>query len=347
MTLAELASRTPIDGEEWVGAVSVQLAALREGATRNGKAYLEVEIADGTATEKFKVWADAPHRDECDDFQVGDFVSLDAVFRRNQFGLSVDRAHLRPLSADQKAELLAGTPERRAFLDGEYQAIVDAIAAVADPRLRLLSQTFLEQHGEKFRRAAAARDYHHARRGGLVEHVAQMIRGGQALRAVYPHLNWDLVVVGVLFHDCGKLWENDYAGDGFVMPFTMRGELLGHITVGIEVANALWRSLAERDEFKVPAVPPAEQVRLHLLHLIASHHGQREYGAPVTPRTSEGWALHYLDNLDARVEMLRSAYAEKAQIAPGIYERRMPLEGHPVAPLPAYVPPVDVPKEEA
>jgi 3'-5' exoribonuclease len=339
MTLAELAQRTPVDGEEWVGAISVQLSALRESATRNGKAFLDVEIADGTATEKFKVWADAPHRDECDDFQAGDFVSLEAVFRRNHFGLNIDRARLLPLSADEKAELLAGTPERRAFLDAEYQAIAGAVAAIADPRLRLLCQTFLDQHGEKFRRAAAARDYHHARRGGLVEHVAQMIRGAQALRTVYPHLHWDLVVAGVLFHDCGKLWENDYAGDGFVMPFTLRGELLGHISVGIEVANALWRALAERDEFKLPATPPAEQVRLHLLHLIASHHGQREFGAPVTPRTAEAWALHQLDNLDARIEMIRSAYAEKPQIAPGIHERRMPLEGHPVTALGAYLPP--------
>jgi 3'-5' exoribonuclease len=327
--------RTPSDGGEWIGTVSCQIAAARPGTTRNGKPYVEFEITDGTASDKFKLWNDSPSYDAAEDFQAGDFVAIDAMFRRNQFGLNVDRAHFRPLSADETAGLLAGTPERRAFLAAEYASIVEAVATFEDPRLRLLCQAFLSQYGERFQRAAAARDYHHARRGGLLEHTAQMMRGARGLRPVYPHLHWDLVQAGALLHDCGKLWENDYQAEGFVMPHTLMGELLGHISIGIEVVNALWRTLHDKEEFKAatPDASSAEQVRLHLLHLIASHHGQREYGAPVTPRTAEGWALHYLDNLDARVEMLRAAYAEKPQLAPGIYERRMPLEGHPVSSL--------------
>ncbi|MDE1170319.1 MAG: HD domain-containing protein [Verrucomicrobium sp.] len=339
MTFRELLLAAPADGTEWSGGLACQVAAARPGTTKTGKPYLELELADGTGAERIKLWSDAPAYEEAQGLRPGAFLWVEAVFRRNGFGLNPDRLHFRPLSEEESAALLAGTPERRDFLAGELAYIEEAAASLADPRLRVLCQVFFSQYGERFARAAAARDFHHARRGGLVEHVAQMLRGAAALAPVYPRLNWDLVRAGVLFHDCGKLWENDYAAEGFVMPYTQIGELLGHIPVGMELVNALWRTVAEREEFTQAATPSAEQVKLHLLHLIASHHGQREFGAPVTPRTPEAWALHYLDNLDAKLEMLRSAYEEKAEIAPGIFDRRPPLEGRPVRSLAAYVPP--------
>ena len=142
------------------------------------------------------------------------------------------------------------------------------------------------------------------------------------------------MLTGVLFHDVGKLWELDYQPQGFVSPMTTIGELLGHITIGIELVNKLWRGLESNPEFTLPLQPPREMVREHLLHLIASHHGQKEYGAPVTPRTPEAWMLHHIDNIDAHLEMLSQTYAEKTQITPGIYDYRRPLEGRAVAPLP-------------
>jgi 3'-5' exoribonuclease len=160
-----------------------------------------------------------------------------------------------------------------------------------------------------------------------------MMRTGSALTAVYQNLNWDLVISGILFHDCGKLWELDYQPMGFHCPMTVIGELLGHITVGIEVVNRIWRTIDHLPEFQEPGTPPKEQVREHLLHLIASHHGQKEYGAPVTPRTPEAWMLHHIDNMDAYQEMSQQTYREKGQLAPGIYEPRRPLEGRAVAPL--------------
>jgi 3'-5' exoribonuclease len=130
----------------------------------------------------------------------------------------------------------------------------------------------------------------------------------------------------------------DYQPQGFVSPMTTIGELLGHITIGIELVNKLWRILETNAEFTAPAQPPRETVREHLLHLIASHHGQKEYGAPVTPRTPEAWILHHIDNIDAHLEMLNQTYAEKTQVATGIYDYRRPLEGRAVAPLPKWAP---------
>lgn len=337
MTLQEIAKATLADGSAIKAEVPCQVAKVRENVTKAGKPYLELEISDGTATEKFKIWEDNDAYDACHDLQDGDCVRLDASFWRNQYGLNVDRLRVRLLEKQEITDLFAGTPERRAALERDWTDVTAMVEAIKDPRLRLLAQTYLQEYGEKFRRAAAARDYHHARRGGLLEHTAQMLRAGDALKAVYPGLNWDLVRAGLLFHDCGKLWELDYQAQGFISPMTTIGELLGHITIGIELVNKLWRGLETNPEFAAVTQPPREAVREHLLHLIASHHGQKEYGAPVTPRTPEAWMLHHIDNIDAHLEMLAQTYAEKAQSSPGIYDYRRPLEGRAVAPLPKWV----------
>ena len=78
----------------------------------------------------------------------------------------------------------------------------------------LLCEDVLNEWGDRFRRTAAARNYHHARRGGLVEHTAQMMRVAKEIAPLYPQLNLDLLLAGILFHDSGKLWENRSAGNG-------------------------------------------------------------------------------------------------------------------------------------
>jgi 3'-5' exoribonuclease len=113
--------------------------------------------------------------------------------------------------------------------------------------------------------------------------------------------------------------------------------MLGHIPLGIELVNKLWKDLldtADADEWK-KLNPSTEMTRLHLLHLIGSHHGQYEFGSPVLPRTPEAFALHYIDNLDAKLEMLRDVYSQANEIAPGIYDRVFPLSTNLVKPLPS------------
>src|SRR6201995_2567502 len=81
--------------------------------------------------------------------------------------------------------------------------------------------------------------------------------------------------------------------------------------------------------------PPSEDVRLHLLHLLAAHHGDLQFGSPVVSKTPEAWALHYVDNLDAKMEMMAAAYQGKA-LAPRVFERHWPLPGNVVTPLPRF-----------
>jgi 3'-5' exoribonuclease len=162
-----------------------------------------------------------------------------------------------------------------------------------------------------------------------------MMRSAVAIAGAYQTLNLDLLVTGVLFHDCGKLWENQMPAEGFSMPFHEHGEMLGHITIGIELVNSLWRRIQQKEEFANwhGLEPASEDVRLHLLHLVAAHHGELQFGSPVVPKTPEAWALHHIDNMDAKLEMMRAAYITSRHVAPRIQEKAWPLPGNLVHPL--------------
>ena len=158
-----------------------------------------------------------------------------------------------------------------------------------------------------------------------------MMESALALCTVYPELHRDLLIAGVLFHDTGKLWETCPPERGFGIESEPRGELLGHLSIGIELVNTIWRDLPKEDWESL--VPASEDVRLHLLHLVASHHGQLEFGSPVLPKTPEAALLHFVDNIDARMEMFIAAYASGSAGQNGQREWVRPLGVTPVTPL--------------
>jgi len=165
----------------------------------------------------------------------------------------------------------------------------------------------------------------------LVEHVAQMMRDADAICGVRPTLDRDLLLAGVLFHDSGKLWENIYEEEGFSMPYSETAELLGHIAMGVELISILWRKI-ERPDWQT-LEPSSDRVRRHLQHLVLSHHGEIAFGSPVVPKTPEAAALHYLDNLDAKLEMFAQGYKHAAKLGANVQERVRPLTGNLIAPL--------------
>lgn len=318
--------------------VLAQLQAKVPKVTKNNKPYLELVFADSTGNFSLKVWSDSAAYHAVENLEEGVVLRLEGRWTMSPYGL--ESRDLDMTAADEAAceEFFAGDPELREKQDRDYATIKQLCSSISDPRLLALCEAFFDQFGEHFRRTAAAKKNHHARRGGLVEHVAQMMRSADALGAVYEELNRDLLLAGVLFHDCGKLWENSYPKQGFAQRQNLVGEMMGHIPLGIELVNKLWHEVAESEEGQgwEELTPNSDEVRLHLLHLIGSHHGQHEFGSPVLPRTPEAFALHFIDNLDAKLEMVRDAYARQPEAAPGIYERMFPLPANLVKPLDSF-----------
>jgi len=328
MTLTEI--RRAAQNGAVLARVHVQVESAAPKLTREQQPYCELALADACARMTLRVWSDHPAYKTCSALTGHEFIELTAEFHtHSQYGLEARKWTVRPVTDQEKVELLRGPADLRAKQNEDSEFIEKSIEIINDPRLRVLCEAFLKEWGDRFRRTAAARNYHHARRGGLVEHTAQMMRVAKEIAPLYPQLNLDLLLAGILFHDSGKLWENALSENGFVMNYDERGELIGHISIGLELVNALWRRLsAENAEAWKNFVPASEDVRLHLLHLIGAHHGELEFGSPVAPKTPEAMALHYIDNLDARLEMFAAGYTTAKPLAGRIFDRVRPLPGN-------------------
>ena len=149
----------------------------RKRATANpsGKSIL----ADAEAKITLRAWSDSPGFPACDKLAAGAFLEVTGEFAHNgAYGVDAKRWTCRELTPPEREVLLGGSPALREKQAADFRCIAESVEAIADPRLLRLSRMFLDEFGPRFRRAAAARGNHHARRGGLVEHVAQMIRSG-------------------------------------------------------------------------------------------------------------------------------------------------------------------------
>jgi 3'-5' exoribonuclease len=327
MTLSEI--RRGAQSGPVTARVHVQVESAVSELTREQQPYCKLGLADACDRMTLRVWSDHPAYKTCSALQGEEFMEVTGEFFQSQYGMDARKWTVRPLTSDERNALLEGPQELREKQARDFEFIKKSCADLRDPRLRLLCEAFLNEWGDRFRRTAAARNYHHARRGGLVEHTAQMMRTAFALAPLYPELHVDLLIAGILFHDSGKLWENQLPENGFIMGFDERGELMGHISIGLELVNALWRKLiAEHDSAWKNFLPPSEDVRLHLLHLIGAHHGEPQFGSPVSPKTPEAMALHYIDNLDARLEMFAAGYTTAKPLGERIFDRVRPLPGN-------------------
>jgi 3'-5' exoribonuclease len=159
------------------------------------------------------------------------------------------------------------------------RAVLDVVWADADLMAALV-------------RAPAAEKLHHAYLGGLLEHTLSMAEAAVLLSKHYPKLDRDLLLVGVLWHDIGKTRELHYAES---FGYTDSGKLVGHIVQGVLMLEEKIR------EVRAAGTEFPETLAHVLRHLILAHHGEHAFGSPKLPMTAEALALHYLDNLDAKL----------------------------------------------
>ena len=156
--------------------VHVQVESVAPRLTREQQPYCELTLADACDRMTLRVWSDHPAYKTCSALTNQDFIELTAEFYQSQYGLDARKWTVRPLTEQEKNELLQGPADLRAKQAADWEFITETIQRILDPRLSGLCEAFLKEWGDRFRRTAAARNYHHARRGGLVEHTAQMMR---------------------------------------------------------------------------------------------------------------------------------------------------------------------------
>ena len=150
-----------------------------------------------------------------------------------------------------------------------------------------------------YRNAPAAKTLHHAYIGGLLDHVVSLFRSSDLICRNYPQINRDLLLTGVFLHDIGKIHELTYNRS---FTYSTKGQLLGHMIIELEMLQAKLAFL--------PGFP--EELKTLIEHLIISHHGQYEFGSPKLPMFPEALMLHYLDDLDSKMEAMRAHFEREA-----------------------------------
>jgi 3'-5' exoribonuclease len=268
---------------------------------RGGDLFVALSLQDKTGQIKGRILKEVEGlRDE---FDAGDFVKVQG--RTNVFNgrvqLVIER--IRRINPDQdKAQgfreedclLCASRP-----LEEMWSELEEVIQHVQDPHIRELLRRITTEHAEKLRIWPAAQTVHHAYRSGFLEHILSVARSALTLGAAYG-ANPDLLTAGALLHDIGKLQELDYDR---VTSYSREGNLVGHVTLGAIMVR-----------MGMSAIPEFPDVlRTQIEHMIVSHHGRKEFGAPVEPMTLEALILSAADDLDAKINQVKQALAEEGE----------------------------------
>jgi 3'-5' exoribonuclease len=245
--------------------------------------------------------------DGADDFAAGDVVRLRGQVSRYQDKLQITIDKIRKA---ESAEYDLGdfVPKTSRDVDELWAELNGYVSSFTDIHLHALLRAFLDdpEIASALRTAPAAKSMHHAWIGGLLEHIVSLLNIADLAARHYTEVNRDLLLTGVVLHDIGKLHELRW---GTSFDYTLEGQLVGHITMGIGMVE---KKLAMLPDFPGP-------LRVLVEHIILSHHGKYEFGSPKLPMIPEALLLHYLDDLDAKMQTMRNEFtrAEAQGRAPG------------------------------
>lgn len=268
--------------------------------TKNGKEYYNLILQDKTGTIDSKIWYPTSPGIR-DDFDSFDYININGEVTVFNGGLQLNiaSAHKAEEGSYNECDYL---PSSERDIEEMYKELMGIMGKVKNPYLtRLINRFFVEDADfiKSFKKHSAAKRVHHGFMGGLLEHTLGVVSTCEFIADRYKYLSRDLLVTAALFHDIGKVYElsafpeNDY---------TDAGQLLGHIVMGSEIISD-----AVRDIEGFP-----KSLERELKHCILAHHGEFEYGSPKKPALAEAVALHFADDMDAKLETFKEALATPA-----------------------------------
>ncbi len=279
-------------GDLFIGFYLARDAHLRSFRDPDRGQYLRMSLMDRTGSIEARVWENAE--------EIETLLRKPVVVKvEGEVELFQDRRQARVLRLRQaredehdRVDLLASTDRDPETM---MQTIDEAIESINDQAIKRLLLHFFgpAPFREAFSSAPAARRIHHAYLGGLLEHTYEILTLSTALMDLYPDIDRDLLIAGILLHDVGKLREFEWKLD---FEYTDEGRLLGHVVPGAEMIASAMKQI---DGFP-------DEIAIQIQHLILSHHGRYEWGSPRRPKTLEAIALHHLENLDGQVNRFLS-----------------------------------------
>ncbi|HEY7352867.1 MAG TPA: OB-fold nucleic acid binding domain-containing protein [Terriglobales bacterium] len=266
---------------------------------KSGEPYLALTLADRCGQIEAKMWDNV--EGAIDAFEQDDFLKVKGLLNKykNRFQLTIHK--VRKLG-DSEVDFADYLPKTTKDVDELWRTLRHFIDSFQNPYLKALVYDFMAdpEIASAYRNAPAAKTLHHAYIGGLLEHVLSLFRSCDLVCGNYPQVNRDLLLTGAFLHDIGKIHELSYSRS---FSYTTRGQLLGHMIIELEMLQA---KIA-----KIPNFP--DELKVLLEHLIISHHGQYEFGSPKLPMFPEALMLHYLDDLDSKMEAMRAHFEREAE----------------------------------
>lgn len=274
------------------------VSAASQQQARNGP-FWRLELKDASASFEARIWN--PSSQQYTDIPVGSIAEVEGRADSFRDRIQINVTRLRVLTPEELREvnIAAFLPAslhapqtmldemealcRRELTHEPWQTFMLGVLNDPDVRPRLLT-------------APAAKAVHHAWVGGLLEHTLSVATLCLRFCDQYPELDRQTLFVGALCHDLGKLWE---LSGGLANDYTDEGRLVGHINL----------CLGKLEPY-ITASGLSPDLALHLRHLVLSHHGQYEFASPRLPQTAEAFALHYADNIDAKLTQNRTLFAE-------------------------------------
>lgn len=282
----------------------LMVKSVTRGIASNGKPFLTLILQDQSGEIEAKLW-DANEEDE-KNYAAQKIVKIlgDIQNYRGKSQLKIRQIRRTGPSDSVKIEdFIETAPISKDEIIGK---LTQYIFDMKNPKIQRITRHLLKKHQQAFLEYPAATKNHHEFVSGLGYHVVSMLDLAKAISALYPSLDRDLLYAGVILHDMGKVVE---LSGPISTSYTVEGNLLGHITIMVnEIGKAA-------DELGISG----EEV-LILQHLVLSHHGKAEWGSPKPPMIKEAEILHYIDNLDAKMNMLDRALE---RVKPGEFSERI------------------------
>lgn len=281
--------------DEFVGFYLLKELELKQTNTSPAKDYFDLVLCDASGQLPAKYWD--VKETEKDDFTPMTLVKVQGIVQLYREKPQVKITRIRNVSNEDGVSLtdfIRAAPIESAEL---LEVIYRVIESISDPVIRDIVSFCVDKVSEKLAHYPAAKMHHHAYFAGLAYHIVRMLEIGEFLCKQRPFLNADMIKAGIILHDIAKP-EEMIAQLGVVTDYSTQGKLIGHIAMA-----AGWITEAA---LRLELPLDSEQV-IGLQHLILSHHNLGEWGSPVQPQTAEAVALHYIDALDAKLQMAEDA----------------------------------------
>ncbi|RMF95532.1 MAG: HD domain-containing protein [Planctomycetota bacterium] len=272
---------------------------------RNGNLYLQVDLSDKTGSINARLWNanESLYRS----FENGDYVRVTGTTQLFQGALQLIATKIErvPPEAVDPSDFV---PVSEADVEKLSVRLAELLRSLGNHHLANLAECFLMDDAlmRKLAEAPAGIRHHHAYRGGLLEHIVNLMEVVKLIAPRYPQIDADLLLFGAFLHDLGKVDELSYSRE---FAYSDSGQLLGHLVIGIEMLSEKIREAEKLSGEEFPA-----ELAVRLKHMIVAHHGIQEFGSPKVPMTLEAVALACLDNLDAKIAAFDRQIREDANL---------------------------------